>query len=87
MDSSIFVGLDVHKATVSVAVAEGVWGGEVRSLGTVRNTVSEIGKMVERLAGRDRRLKFCYEAAARAAMGFIACSRPLVTTVRSLRPR
>ncbi|MCK1405279.1 hypothetical protein [Bradyrhizobium sp. 76] len=33
MNDSIFAGLDVHKATISVAVAEGMRGGEVRKLG------------------------------------------------------
>ena len=33
MNDIIFVGLDVHKATVAVAVAEGVRGGEVVQLG------------------------------------------------------
>ena len=28
MNTTIFVGLDVHKATVAVAVAEGLRGGE-----------------------------------------------------------
>ncbi|MCP3460332.1 hypothetical protein [Bradyrhizobium sp. CCGUVB23] len=34
MNDSIFVGLDVHKATISVAVAEAMRGGEVRNLGS-----------------------------------------------------
>jgi len=62
VDDSIFVGLDVHKATVSVAVAEGRRGGEVRHLGVVANRPDHIGKMVERLAKGGRRLNFCYEA-------------------------
>ena len=33
MDNITFVGLDVHKATVCIAVAEGGRGGEVRQLG------------------------------------------------------
>ena len=33
MGSIAFVGMDVHKATIAVAVAEGGRGGEVRQLG------------------------------------------------------
>lgn len=35
MQDSIFIGLDVHKATISVAVAQGKRGGEVRHWGSV----------------------------------------------------
>jgi transposase len=62
MNDSIFVGLDVHKATVSVAVAEGGRGGDVRHLGTFANRADHIGKMAARLAAKGRRLNFCYEA-------------------------
>jgi hypothetical protein len=37
MGSITFVGMDVHKATVTAAVAEGVRGREVRQLGTFPN--------------------------------------------------
>jgi hypothetical protein len=50
MNSTIFVGLDVHKATVSVAVAEGRRGGEVRHLGTFKNFIDVLTKLVQRLA-------------------------------------
>jgi transposase len=62
VDDSIFVGLDVHKATVSVAVAEASRGDEVRHVGVVANRPDHIGKLVERLAKGGRRLSFCYEA-------------------------
>lgn len=62
MNSTIFVGLDVHKATVSVVVAEGTRGGEVRSFGTVANRAEAIEKLVGRLARDGYRLSFCYEA-------------------------
>jgi transposase len=62
MNSSIFVGLDVHKRTVSVAIAEGGRGGEVRHLGTFENRVDVLRKMVERLARGGHHLNFCYEA-------------------------
>jgi transposase len=62
MNTTIFVGLDVHKATVSVAVAEGRRGGEVRHLGTFPNRADQIAKFAQRLAREGRRLSFCYEA-------------------------
>jgi transposase len=62
MNSTIFVGLDVHKRTVSVAIAESGRGGEIRHLGSFENRVDVMKKMVERLARGGRRLNFCYEA-------------------------
>ena len=62
MNTTIFVGLDVHKATVVVAVAEGLRGGEVRQLGTFPNRADQIAKLAEKLAKGGRRLSFCYEA-------------------------
>jgi hypothetical protein len=36
MDTITYVGLDVHKATVSVAVAESGRDGEIRQIGGLR---------------------------------------------------
>ena len=50
MQISPFVGLDVHKATVSISVAEDGRDGPVRLLGVIPNTPDEIAKMAKRLS-------------------------------------
>lgn len=62
MEDITEVGLDVHKATVSVALTESGRGGEVRQVGVVANRPEVLRKMVARLAKGGRRLSFCYEA-------------------------
>lgn len=62
MQGSMFIGLDVHKATISVAVAEGERGGEVRHWGTIPHRPDHIRKLVEKLGADGRHLHFCYEA-------------------------
>jgi len=54
-----FIGLDVHAATIAVAVAEP--NGEVRSLGGIANCLPAIRKLVGKL-GPAKQLKACYEA-------------------------
>lgn len=60
MQDSRFIGLDVHKATISVAVAQGKRGGEVRHWGSVPHRPDHIRKLVEKLAAGGARLHFCY---------------------------
>jgi transposase len=56
-----FVGMDVHKATISISVAEDGRGGTVRFIGVIPNTPEAVGKMAKQLA-RHGELDFCYEA-------------------------
>ena len=62
MEHTTFIGLDVHKASISVAVAQGARGGEIRHLGSVPNRPDHIRKLVEKLASAGAKLHFCYEA-------------------------
>src|SRR5215472_15382333 len=62
MDSITYVGLDVHKATVCVAVAESGRGGEVRHVGVFANRPEILLKLAARLSKGGHRLSFCYEA-------------------------
>ena len=62
MQDSMFIGLDVHKATISVAIAKKERGGEVRHWGTIPHRPDHVRKLVERLRADESRLDFCYEA-------------------------
>ncbi len=54
-----FVGLDVHAATIAVAVADR--DGEVRSLGTIPNEPAALRRCLKKL-GPLEQLRVCYEA-------------------------
>ena len=58
---SKFIGMDVHKATIAVSVADAN-GGEVRYVGEIANTPEAIEKLVRQLRKGDAHLSFCYEA-------------------------
>ena len=59
--SDIFVGLDVSKLKISVAVAEGGRGGEVRFFGDIGSTPAAVAGLIKKLSRRGARLRFCYE--------------------------
>lgn len=58
---SKFVGLDVHKATIAVAIADKA-GGEPRFFGEIANTAAAILKLTTQLAKGGATLSLCYEA-------------------------
>ena len=59
---SMFVGLDVHKDTIDVSIAEGHRDGEVRHYGVIASDLEPLDKVVQALRAADRRLHFVYEA-------------------------
>jgi transposase len=61
-DAQIFIGLDVHKDTVAIAVAEDGRTGEVRFVGNFKNDPPTIISQIKRLERRHGRAECAYEA-------------------------
>jgi len=60
MEKSIrYIGLDVHKQTIAVAVAD---AREVRSYGVIANTPATLKVLAGKLSESAAELRFCYEA-------------------------
>jgi len=57
-----YIGLDVHKETIAVALAEAGLRGDVREYGKIANTPAAVKALVAKLARNGHELRFCYEA-------------------------
>ena len=63
MDKAItYVGLDVHKDTIAVALAEAGVRGDVREYGKIANTAAAVKALAVKLSRVGSALRFCYEA-------------------------
>jgi transposase len=61
-DHITYVGLDVHKQGIVVAVAEDGLRGEVREYGRIANTPAALDRLARKLSREGVKLRFCYEA-------------------------
>src|SRR6188768_914260 len=59
---SMFVGMDVHKESINVSLAEEGRDGEIRRYGVINGDVDAVAKLVQALRAPNRRLRFVYEA-------------------------
>ena len=62
MEHTRFIGLDIHKQRISIAVAESGRTGSVEYLGEIANDPDAINKLCDRLGRSCKPLAFCYEA-------------------------
>jgi transposase len=62
MSQTRYIGLDVHKAKIAVAVAEEGRTGDVRSYGSIDNTPAALAKLLRKLSTAGPTLHLCYEA-------------------------
>jgi transposase len=61
-NSTLFIGLDVHKETIAVAYVGEERAGEVVSLGTIGTRQGDIDKLIRKLQAKGKSLHLVYEA-------------------------
>ena len=57
-----YIGLDVHKDAIAVALAEAGRRSEVREYGKIANAPTAVKALATKLSRGGNELRFCYEA-------------------------
>ncbi len=61
-ENSTFIGMDVHKNSIDIAIAQTGRDGEILHYGQIDGTLAAIDKVVRKLVSKGNRLHFVYEA-------------------------
>ena len=86
MDKPItYVGLDVHKDTIAVALAEAGGRKDVREYGKISNTPTALKALAAKLSRGGSELRFCYEAGPCGYGNNASCRLPGTIASSSLR--
>jgi transposase len=59
MEFNSYIGLDVHKETIAVAIADSGRDGEVRFYGEIANTPDAVANLLRKLGGRRPAAALC----------------------------
>jgi hypothetical protein len=77
--SSVYVGLDVHKGGIDIALAEASCEGEVRHVGSIGGDLAVLDKALRKLVSPGAPLHIVYEA---GPCGFVRHDLPSLSWTR-----